>query len=38
MSDNILAEYKAIDLVKDDFILITGVKVDVDLSRVLCRH
>lgn len=38
MSGNILAGYKAIDLIKDDYMSIIGVKVNVDVSRALCRH
>lgn len=38
MSANILAGFKAINLVKDDYMLITGVSVNVDVLRALCRH
>lgn len=38
MSDNNLAGYKAINLVKSDYMWMVGVSVNVDVSRALCRH
>lgn len=38
MSGNNLAGYNAINLVKDDYMWMVGVRVNVDVSRALCRH
>jgi len=38
MSDNNLAGYKAINLVKDYYMWMVDVSVNADVFRALCRH
>lgn len=38
MANNHLAGYKAINLVKDDYMCMVGVSINADMSRVLCIH